>query len=244
MPSRRAIVRRDRQRYTATASSHEPTRAFRRAVVAALAGAVFVLGCSGSPPEILHYDARLSLLRDPATGDIAEVLRLFVAVRDPDGADDPLRIFVIHDGLAVSWEMDRSEWVRVEHAGEQWYGMPDLRMPDGAAMPRGRYRLIVEDAALTRDESEFSITAAIPDRTLPFPSLRIDGREMVIDYRSNVILRVYNRSGRMLLNQSLPPGEVPDEVARQIPDESGLLAYLTSVEGEPRRESGPYTVAR
>lgn len=215
----------------------------RVTVVAVLVGVATVLGCSGSPPEILHHDARLSLLREPASGDIAEVLRLFVAVRDPDGADDPLRIFVIHDGQAVHWEMDRSEWVRTEHAGEEWYGMPDLRMPDGAAMPRGRYRLVVEDAALTRDESEFYLTAPVPDRS-SFPILRIDGRDMVIDYRSDVILRVYSRSGRMLVNQLLPPGPVPDEVIGQIPNESGILAYLTSVDGEPRRESGPYTVPR
>ncbi len=225
-------------------SSRVPVRAVRRTVVAVLVGAATVLGCSGSPPEILHHDARLSLLREPAGGGVAEVLRLFVAVRDPDGADDPLRIFVIHDAGAVYWEMDRSEWVRTEHSGELWYGMPDLRMPDGAALPRGRYRLIVEDAALTRDESSFYLTVPVPDRTHSFPSLRIDGPDMMIDYHSDVILRVYNRSGRMLLNRLLSPGEVPGEVAGQIPDESGILAYLISVDGEPRRESGPFTVPR
>ncbi len=214
-------------------------------VVAALfvaAGAL--IGCSGSPPEILHHDARLSLLRDPASGESAEVLRLFIAVRDPDGADDPMRIFVIHDEQTVYWEMDRSEWVRTEHAGEQWYGMPDLRMPDGGALPRGRYRLIVEDGALSRDESELYLTAAAADRSAAFPGLRIDGRALEIDYHSEVILRVYNRAGRMIVNRSLLPGPVPDEVIRQIPDETGLQAYLTSVDGEPRRESGPYTVPR
>ena len=44
-----------------------------------------LLSCSGSAPEILFPDSRLSLVLDPATGRVAEVLRLFVAVRDSDG---------------------------------------------------------------------------------------------------------------------------------------------------------------
>ena len=212
------------------------------------AGAILVvfllLSCTGSPPEILYPDAQLSLVRDPATGEIAEVLRLFVAARDSDGAGDPMRIYLIHDADQLVWEMDRSGWAHVEHAGDQWYGMPDLRMPEGESLPRGRYRIILEDGALARDETEMYLTAGVPDRDQQFPRLRIDGSSLTVDYVSDVVLRVYNRSGRLLVNRVVQPGTVPDDVRGLIPDESGIIAFVSTPEGAVRKESGPYPLDR
>ncbi len=213
-----------------------------------MAGAILVvlalLSCTGSPPEILYPDARLSLVRDPGTGDIAEVLRLFVAARDPDGSGDPARIYLVHDAEQLYWEMDRSAWAYVEHAGDHWYGMPDLRMPDGETLPRGRYRIILEDGALARDEIDLFLTADVLDRDQPFPRLRIDGSTLTVDYVSDVILRVYNRSGRMLVNRIVQPGSVPDDVVGLIPEESGILAFVSTTGEAVRRESGPYPLDR
>ncbi len=213
-------------------------------VAAAIAAALALLSCTGAPPEILYPDAQLSLVLDPSTGEIAEVLRLFVAARDPDGADDPARIYLVHDPAQLSWEMDRTTWAHVEHAGDHWYGMPDLRMPDGEPLPRGRYRIILEDAALARDEIELYLTANPIDPGEPFPRLRIEGDSLIVEYPSDVILRVYNRSGRMLINRMVRPGPVPDDVIGLIPRESGIVAYVTSAEAAVRRETGPYPLDR
>lgn len=198
-----------------------------------------LVSCSGGTPEILFPATRLALVRDPASGDVAEVLRFYVAVRDPDGADDPARVFIVHDDRELFWELSRESWVSLEYAGDQWYGVPEIRMPEGEDLPRGSYRLIVEDAGLSRAESTFLLGGEPASRDEPFPRLAVDGRRLTVEAEGPVALRVYGRAGEMIVNSVVAPGPVPDEVARQIPDESGLTAYLSTV-GEGRtRESGP-----
>ena len=213
-----------------------------RRLPALLAGVVLsalLASCSGGAPEILFPDTRLSLVRDPATGEVAEVLRLYVAIRDPDGADDPTRIFVVHDDSELSWELARESWVSLEYAGDQWYGVPEIRMPDGRDLPRGPYRLIVEDAGLSRDEATFLLGSEPASREEPFPRLEVDGRRLAVDADGPVVLRVYGRAGEMIVSEVVAPGEVPDEIVRRIPNESGLTAYVTTTGEGVARETGP-----
>jgi hypothetical protein len=202
-----------------------------------------LFGCTGSAPEILYPDAALFLTRDPATGVVSERLRLFAAVRDPDGADDPARAFLVHDDSELYWEFTREEWIATTHAGDEWYGMPDIRMPDGAPLPRGRYRLILEDGALSRTERELFLTQSSPQDT-DFPQLLLDGPEITISARTAVVLRVYTRGGDMVINSAVESGPLSDALARQIPDESGVVAYLVTLGDGVRLESGPYELRR
>lgn len=203
---------------------------------------VLLLSCTGSPPEILYPDTQLLLLHDPHADTIAEVLRLFVAVRDPDGADDPARIFLVHPDQELYWEFSREEWAYLEHGGEHWYGMPDIRMPDGRSLPRGRYRVIVEDAGLARSETDLFLSAEVPDRDLPAPRLVVDGGDVRVSYSTEVVLRVYTRSGQLVLNQIVAPGALPEGLLRQIPDEAGVQAFVSTLQEEVRRVSGPYAL--
>ena len=204
----------------------------------------FLFSCSGEPPEILYPDGRISLLLDPGTGEIAEILSLYVALRESDGMNEPSRLFLVHEGEELSWELQRNEWVQFEHAGDQWYGMPDIRMPDGESLPRGRYRIIVEDTGLLRDEADYYLTADPTDRAAAFPRLRIEGRTLHVLSETDAILRVYNRAGRLVVNRAVAPGMVPDEVTVQIPDETGLQAFVMTGGQGVRRESGPYSLVR
>ncbi|MFW6312417.1 MAG: hypothetical protein ACOC2N_00850 [Spirochaetota bacterium] len=207
----------------------------------ALAAAVVLLsGCAGGAPEILFPDAQLSLLLDPQTGATVETLRLFVAVRDPDGSDDPSRAFIIHDEAELFWEMTRESWVYLEYAGDDWYGMSDIRLPDGRDLPRGRYRIIVEDGSLSKDEGEFFITEPSPDRDAGFPRLDLSGDTPRIVYDAAVIMRVYGRGGELLSNRVVSPGPVPSDVWARVPDETGAQIFLSSTSDDYRRESGPY----
>ncbi|MFW5684125.1 MAG: hypothetical protein ACOC1I_04685 [Spirochaetota bacterium] len=204
---------------------------------------VALVGCTGSPPEILYPDLQLSLVRDPATGDVAEVLRLYVAIRDADGESDPARIFLHHESAGLFWELSSDEWSRVEYAGDIWYGMPDLRMPDGDPLPRGRYTVIAEDQGLSRSTSEAFLTADPPDEpAFPFLIVRSTGLRVQAD--DEVVLRVYNRSGQMVINQVVVPGAVPSEVFDRIPSETGVQAFVSTLDEGIRLESGPYTIAR
>jgi hypothetical protein len=215
----------------------------RTLAAACIAGTLSLLSaCTGSVPEILYPDTRLVLLRNPESGSVAEVLRLYVAVRDPDGPDDPARIFLVHDDAELFWELARERWVHVEHAGDHWYGIPDVRMPDGADLPRGRYRVIVEDAALSRTEADVFITSESPDRERAFPRVVTDGDSYELDYTRPAALRVYNRSGQMLINRIVQPGPFPRDVMSQLGRESGLEAFVRSVGDEPPVESGPYAL--
>lgn len=207
-----------------------------------VAAILALAGCAGAEPEILFPDAQLSLRLDPQSGAIAEVLRLFVAVRDPDGPDDPARIFVIHDDAELYWEMVRESWVYVEYAGDDWYGMPDIRHPDGRDLPRGRYRIVVEDSSLSQDESEFFITESTPDRSVAFPRLDLGDDPPRIDSDAAVIMRVYGRGGELLSNRPIVPGPIPSDVWSTLPDESGVQIFLVSAGAGYRRETGPYQV--
>ncbi|MFP4114856.1 MAG: hypothetical protein ACOC1I_01550 [Spirochaetota bacterium] len=211
-------------------------------VTTASALLAFVVACTGSAPEILYPDVSLSLSRDPETGSVAEVMRLYTAIRDPDGADDPARIYLVHDESELYWEFAREEWAHIEYAGDHWFGMPDIRMPDGRDLPRGAYRLIAEDAGLARTQTELFVTRESPDRGRRFPNLVMTGDTMRVDYDTRVILRVYNRAGQMLVNTIVGPGEVPDEVTAELAEETGLVAYVSTLDDRDRLESGPFGV--
>ncbi|MFW5742524.1 MAG: hypothetical protein ACOCW3_00105 [Spirochaetota bacterium] len=198
-----------------------------------------LVSCSGSAPEILFPDTRLALVRDPSTGAVAEVLRFYVALRDADGADDPARVFVVHDDSELFWELVRESWISFEYAGDQWYGVPEIRMPDGEDLPRGEYRLIVEDAALARAESTFFLGAEPASREEPFPRLTVEARRLTVEADGPVVLRVYGRAGQMIVSSVVAPGPVPEEIEARIPEESGLTAYVSTAGEEPIRESGP-----
>lgn len=202
--------------------------------------AVLLASCAGAEPEILFPDARISLRLDPQSGETAEVLRLFVAVRDPDGPDDPARIFVIHDEAQLYWEMARESWAHLEYAGDDWYGIPDIRLPDGRDLPRGRYRVIVEDGALSRDESEFFITESSPDRSAGFPRLDLSRDPPQVVFDAPVIMHVYGRGGELISNRALAPGPVPPEIWSRVPDASGVQVFLVSAGDGYQKESGPY----
>lgn len=210
------------------------------ALIALASAAVLFASCSGAEPEILFPDAQLSLLRDPQTGSTAEILRLFVAVRDPDGSDDPARMFVIHDEAQLYWEMSRESWAHLEYAGDDWYGMPDIRLPGGRDLPRGRYRIIVEDGSLSQDESEFFITESSPDRDAGFPRLDLSTETPRVVYDAAVIMRVYGRGGDLLSNTVVGPGPIPSDVWSRVPDESGVQICLVSAGDGYRKEGGPY----
>ena len=201
--------------------------------------------CSGSKPEILYSEAELFVVDDRTTGERYESIRLYVAVNDGDGADDIGVVYVDHADEQLYWEFDESTWVRTEFAGDNWIGMPDIRMADGSPLPRGRYRVIVEDRALQRVQGQFSITAdPIDPAALEFPRL-VTSPNLVVVADNPVVLRVYSRSGQMPVNGQIPPGAVPADLLQQLPNESGLTAYLT-MRGDDgvRLISGPYAIPR
>lgn len=215
-----------------------------RFAVAGLAVVLSLLAaCSGSVPKILFPDVQLFLYHDRATGQIAETIRLFVAVQDDDGVEDLQRIFVIHDEEDLRWESDAEQWVTREHGGDSWVGLPDIRMADHLPLPRGRYRVVVEDGALQSAEASFVISApSLPDDTA-FPALLGDGTTWRVEFEQPVILRVYARTGQQLLSREVEPGSIDSTLLSELPNESGMTAYLWTRVNQPvRLLAGPFDI--
>ena len=126
--------------------------------VAFLPATLFLSGCSGSAPEILYPEAELVRVDDLDSGTRYEAVRFFVSVRDDDGIDDLVRVYVDHADAQLYWELDSQMWVQTGIGADHWVGVSELRMPRDEPFPRGRYRVVIEDKAYQRAQGEFSIT--------------------------------------------------------------------------------------
>jgi len=207
---------------------------------------ITLTGCGGAPPEILFADAQLFLVNDRDTGEVHESLRLFIAVNDDDGVEDLSVVFVVHDESELYWQASAEEWVTLEQDRDSWIGLPDLRPVAGRSFPRGRYRLILEDRSLQEVEGSFGVTAPVLDpASVEFPLLRKTGSDFEISADGTVVIRVYTRSGKLVLSREVSAGLMGPDLVREIPDEGGLTVYLSSPPGQAvRLLSGPFPYER
>jgi hypothetical protein len=118
-------------------------------------------GCSGEQPEIYQQQWRLDVVADPSGTRQAERLTLFVLAEDADGYEDLARLTLHHPDQELYWEMDSDTWRRFRFSGENWIGSDALRAPEGERFPRGRYRVIVEDRAGEKSETELFLSPEI-----------------------------------------------------------------------------------
>jgi hypothetical protein len=204
-----------------------------------------LVACGGAPPEILYSDAQLFYRQIPDTGEVVETLRLFVAVRDTDGIADISTITIINDDAELYWEASAEEWVTVDHGGDSWIGLPDIRGLPDQPLPRGRYRVLIEDQSLQEVEGEFAITAPVRAADeLVFPALVDDGVLQVVG-AERVVMRVFSRAGKLVWSREVGAGALTGEVLREVPDEAGLAAYLSTPPGDALRLlSGPFELPR
>ena len=187
---------------------------------------LFVAGCTGNPPEILHVDVTLVLRLDPSTQARYESLRVYVAVRDLDGDDDVALLQIVQDDQQLVWEFAREEWLTTTYGGDRWIGTSDLRMADDAPIARGAYRALVRDAAQQQVAADFFVThRAVDLPEVAFPTFeRRAGRVSVVS-ADETLLRAYNRSGELVVNERVAPGPLADEIARRL-DQAGVRVYL------------------
>jgi len=204
------------------------------------------LGCGGAPPEILFAEAELFLVEDRETGIIAESLRLYVAVDDGDGIEDLSVLSIVHDESDLYWQASAEDWVGVDQDGDSWIGLPDLRPVSGENLPRGRYRVILEDGSLQETEGSFSITAPPLDATtVVFPEFITTDSEPAVVADGMVVLRVFTRAGKLAVSREVSAGPLGEAILREIPRESGLQVYLSSPPGSGvRLMSGPFDLNR
>ena len=132
-----------------------------------------VLGCTGSPPEIIESHWNLNIVNDLSQNLVSERLSLFLHIRDDDGEDDIEGIYILNDGDELFWSLTPSTWERYEQNNEIWIGSNDIRMYRDGAFPRGTYRLQVADRAGERDTLNVYLSSREVDKEMVvFPELR------------------------------------------------------------------------
>jgi hypothetical protein len=213
---------------------------------AALFALLLVLSaCSGSPPEILFVDRSLHLVADPAESSPREALRVFVAAEDEDGPQDISRVLIVHEESEILWDFDEASWQVIEYGGDRWYGHSDLELPNSERVPRGRFTIVVEDAAGNSVESEFFLSAPLADFPIQQPFLEQEGGDVFLRAASAVVLRAYTRSGDLVLTQSLEPGRMEAALRSSLADLDGRVLFLyqrSAGQEELPVISGPFPV--
>lgn len=141
-----------------------------------LAAAVLLGGsCSGHAPELASLEYRLALRPlDPRGTLVSEQLSVFAAVRDEDGIKDLAALHILHDGEELLWTLTSETWTRNDRNKETWVGGTGLSAPDARALPRGLYRVVIEDLSGESDEATFSIGTGI-EKSSAFPVIRRAG---------------------------------------------------------------------
>ncbi|MDA3948540.1 MAG: hypothetical protein PF508_04855 [Spirochaeta sp.] len=123
----------------------------RPAAPAALAGillAAFLFGCSSADPEIMQADLRIVATWNPATDTITEELFLLADIFDPDGIEDVGEIRLAHDGEKLQWRAPADTVPRRSRNGQDWFSLSAAGVIGAGGVPRGTYRIDVDDLAL------------------------------------------------------------------------------------------------
>ena len=139
-----------------------------------------LLSCSGHLPELTAVEYRLSVSPlDSAGSKLGERLSVFAAVRDEDGYKDLAALHVLHDESEYLWTLLPDSWTRRDQNKEIWIGSSGLATPDAGLLPRGLYRVVLEDLAGGSDQASFTLGAGL-EAGLEFPVIRKENDWVVV----------------------------------------------------------------
>jgi|GEM_PF-770867 len=148
---------------------------FRAWSAAVLTAAALSVSCSGHAPELVSLEYRLALRpRDPRGTRVSEQLAVFAAARDEDGLKDIAALHVLHDQSEYLWTLTPETWTRNDRNKETWLGGTGLSAPDSGALPRGLYRVVLEDLAGESAEATFTLGSGL-ETGASFPVIRRTG---------------------------------------------------------------------
>jgi hypothetical protein len=173
------------------------------AFVTALA-ALATSACGNKLPAIEAVEWRLES-RPAPVGPPYESLSVFASVKDDDGIDDILEIWVLKDDSAYAWKFTDTDWIKATDGGDDWIGASAIATPELASMPRGTYRFVAIDAAGQRAEKDFEVTGGFPDRKAP--SLSCAGGILTIDSTwPETLALAFDAAGTLLASPGAPEG--------------------------------------
>ena len=158
------------------------------------------IGCDSSEPEILDVQWQINIIERRDKTLYEENLCIFVSVKDEDGEGDLESLFILHDSSELYWKFSKDSWTASKSDGEYWIGSSDIVMPDGSAIPRGEYRIVVYDASGAKSVFPIKIdTVVINPKRIPFPSIK--GENSMISLESkleNVFAILFDQNSRFI----------------------------------------------
>ncbi len=180
-----------------------------------VAGAVFLsllaASCSTSTPKIAETFWQLNLVHDRGNGNAEERLSFFVHVTDSEGISDLDSIYLLNDQSELYWHLDSSNWQHSDSNGELWVGSNFLQMPNGSAIPRGKYRVLVSNLAGERVSDSIFVSAERLDPTkVEFPTLTEERSTVKItNALADTRLWLYDPKGDFIGSKAISGGSLP-----------------------------------
>ncbi|MGO8694541.1 MAG: hypothetical protein ACLQMF_12820 [Rectinemataceae bacterium] len=170
--------------------------------IAALAVGMLVLGCGGNAPELPAVEWRIEM-RPSHEGGAYEGLSVFGDVKDSNGPEDIVELWIIQDDARLAWRLNGSTWTKRTEGGDTWIGAADLVHSDYSALTRGEYGVMVIDAAGDRTERRFRIEGGFPPYGPPTIS-NIGGRLRIVSSWPETLVLAFDAAGFFVASRSAP----------------------------------------
>jgi hypothetical protein len=168
-----------------------------------LAACLALAACGVKPPEVPAVEWRLEM-RPSDAGSAYESLSAFALVKDPEGLDNVMELWVVCDSASLAWRAGPSDWIRSADGSDAWLGASALARADFSPMPRGAYRIIAIDAAGQRAEKSFTVSGEMPPRELKL-ELK-DGNLTIGSDWPETLLLAFDGAGALIGSPRAPSG--------------------------------------
>ena len=210
-------------------------------LVAGLFGAI-LCSCSGHAPELVSVEYRLSLRPlDPNAKRVREQLAVSAAVKDEDGFKDLAALHVLHDGSEYAWTLSPDNWTKKEQNKETWISGVGLSTPDSDRIPRGLYRVVLEDLSGDSDETSFTLPSGL-EVGASFPIVRLEGdRVSVSSNYAHTELLFLGQTEELLRVVEAPRNAIPLSTLFGSPDWKGEVREILAYAYDPQRNIGIYS---
>ena len=223
-------------------------------VLVAAFGLVFA--CSSAPPRITGLYSTLAVVDNRTLQAKYEQLSVFVQAEDENGFSDLAHLYVINDRANLYWALGPDSWERRGTQGQEWVGSNNIVMPDGSALPRGEYRVILVDISGARDERTFVLDhgPTKPDAVI-FPALKLQSDQITVTgpYANDTVSVIdptgreptgREPTGQLSGRREVSPGTFPlPEILGRAPEPGRRLDLYVHTYDEGARVvliSGPY----
>lgn len=130
--------------------------------------------CDTSPPVIEQFFWKLNLNVSPNGKIIEESLAVFVDIEDEDGIDDIEFLTLYSDENELFWHLPHKNSIRNGSNQTDWYGSRHIIMPDKSDLPRGHYKVRINDYSGKKDERSFFLSPVLNrDEKFSIPSISL-----------------------------------------------------------------------